>query len=101
MCGEIYPAGLAPAGYEQVTVADSAIGLSEIPKDVVRADFVVEAQPIRVRVDGTDPDASTGFLYIAASKFTLYGKQALNAFSAIRDGGSSATLGVRYFKKYR
>ena len=97
---ETYPAGTHPAGYEQITVTTAVIGLSSIPDDVIRAEFVVEAQPIRFRIDGVNPDATTGFLKIAGSEFTLYGKATLEAFRAYRDGGSDATLGVNYYSKY-
>lgn len=86
-----------PAGYEQVTVSSTAVGLTP-PAGASRAVCVVEAQPLRYREDGTDPTATVGFLAVATTVFELPSKTAIDNFKAIRDGGTDAVLSVNYYK---
>lgn len=90
------PAGIVPKGYEQLTVTN-AVKVLVVPAGTTRAVFGVEAQPLRYRTDGTDASASVGHLVAAAGGFEIYGKAALEAFTAFRDGGSDATLDVTYY----
>lgn len=90
-----YPFGLKPLGFEQITVSTTVKTLA-VPENTKRATLHVEAQPLRYRLDGTNPDANTGVLVKADVSFDLY-TEALKAFKAIRQGGSDATLTVHYF----
>lgn len=91
-----FPAGIKPLGYQQVTVADTAIGLT-VPANTIRAVVGVEAQPLRYRDDGTNPSATVGFLLAAGAIVELNNKEAIAKFKAIRSGGTSATLNVLYY----
>lgn len=93
---ETHPLGTNPLSYEQVTVSNSAVGLT-VPSGAVRAEFVVEDQPLRYRLDGTSPTATVGTLAKADKSFEIYGEAALEAFEAIRDGGTDANLSVHYY----
>jgi len=87
---------LTPAGYEQVTVSTTAIGLT-VPAKARMAIAVVEDQPLRYRDDGTDPTAAVGTLIKADNSFSICGS-AMGVFKAIRDGGTDAVLSVNYYK---
>lgn len=84
-------------GYEQITVADTAIGLT-VPTGAQRAVLIVEAQPLRYRDDGEDPTTSAGMPVAAAVRFEIESRESLLAFKAIRSTGSSSTLNVTYYK---
>lgn len=97
MLSEILNAFRKPAGYQKVTVSNTAVSLT-VPKGANRAVMVVEAQPLRYRDDGTDPDATTGMLCVAATRFDVESREALLAFKAIRSGGTDSVLSVSYYK---
>jgi hypothetical protein len=91
--------------YESISVTDSAVGFTaakitptsnnhKIPQEAV---FSVETASIRVRMDGTDPTASTGLLIPSGTIFTVTGQTDIRRFKAIRDGSTSATIEVLYF----
>lgn len=91
-----------PLGYEQVTVSDTAVSLSP-PDDATKAIIGVESNALRYRDDGTDPTSTEGFLLKTQGNNTaphvvLNSKEAIQNFSAIRDGTSDATLNVLYYK---
>ena len=86
-----------PAGYQQITVSTTAVGLT-VPAGASRAVVVVEGQPLRYRDDKTDPTASVGMLVAAGTRFELDSRQSMLAFKAIRQGASDATLCVSYYK---
>lgn len=88
----------APTGYEAVTVADSAIGLTANLLGVM-AWITVEDGPIRVRFDGTAPTSSEGHKLGDGASFVLCSHSALNNFKAIRTSGTSGHLRVSYFKQ--
>lgn len=91
-----YPAGLKVKGYEQVTVSTTAVGLT-VPAGTIRAVLVVEDQPLRFRLDGTNPTSTVGMLAKADKEIEIFSKEVLEAFKAIRDGGTDAVLSVHYF----
>lgn len=86
-----------PAGYQQLTVSTSAVGLT-VPAGASRAVVIVEAQPIRYRDDKTDPTASVGMLCAAGLRFEIDSRQSMLAFKAIRQGGTDGVLNVSYYK---
>ena len=69
-----------------------------VPINSSRAVVVVEAQPLRYRDDGTDPTATVGMLAVAETRFDIESREALDAFKAIRDGGTDAVLSISYYK---
>ncbi len=94
---------LNQTGYEDLTVADSAVQLASVPTGIPpRALIYVETAPIRWRADGTDPTASVGMYAPAGSyiDWTETGNQhqaMIAKFSAIRATDVSATLRCAYF----
>ncbi len=100
-------------GFEQITVADTAVGLTQTefkPKDVNRraahcAVITLEGtagtNDIRWTVDGTTPtlDAGTavGHKLVAGQELVIQGLGNLVAFRAIRAGGTSGKISVSYF----
>lgn len=91
-----FPVGIKPLGYQQLTVADSSVGLT-VPAGAQRAVLDVEAQPLRWRDDGTDPTATVGTLRAAGDVITLYGPESIEQFRAIRSGETSAKLNIAYY----
>lgn len=92
-------AALADAAtWEKVTVAATAIGLSAgtispSGRPVRKACLLtLETAQVRWRVDGTNPDASTGHLMDPGGAVTIRGGTDLTAFRAIRVGGTSGVL---------
>lgn len=91
-----FPEGTKPAGYQQLTVSSSVVGLT-VPTRAVRAIIGVQAQSIRWRDDGTDPTASVGMLQKADTFFELHGAKSMEAFEAIRVDGSDGVLNISYY----
>lgn len=92
---ETYSAGLKCKGYQQITVSSTALALT-VPAGTKRAVIGVEAQPIRYRLDGTNPTASVGFNVKADVTFEIVGNEAIKALKMIRTG-TDATVNVHYF----
>lgn len=93
-----------PYAFETVTVAGTAIGLTNSatylastpkPKKVC---ITVETAQLRYRIDGTDPDASTGHVLVPTQSLVLEGYSQLNNFKAIRTGGTSSVIQVTYLR---
>lgn len=67
---ERFAVGLRPAGHQQLTVSDTAIGLTVPTSLRVRLAVVsVQTDAIRSRDDGTDPTAAIGTPWAIAEKF--------------------------------
>lgn len=86
------------AGYEKLTVTDTAVSLT-VPANANRALMVLETAKIRIRDDETDPTASEGLPLNTNQSFTIDNEKALHAFKAIRTGGTSGVLYILYYKK--
>lgn len=90
--------------YETITVSDSAVGFTagtRQPTSALGAQaalVTVETQPIRIRMDGTDPTATVGHLLQDTDALVITGPNNVIKFRAIRDGGSDATILVTYFR---
>lgn len=93
-----YPAGLIPAGYEKLSVSTTVLKLT-VPAGSVRAEFAVETNGIRYRIDGVHPTSTDGMPVLKDTTFELYGNLALRAFRVIRSDGNDATVHVNYFKE--
>lgn len=96
MINGTFPVGIKPKGFATLTVSTSAVPLV-VPKGSVRAVITVEAEALRWRDDSTDPTATVGFLELAGSRFEIYGKEALLAFRAIRDGATDSVLTMSFY----
>lgn len=94
------------AARERITVSSTAIGFTAatykptsgdfkgIPANIAR--FTVESADIRYRQDGTDPTTSIGKVIYETGGDDIIGSQNIKNFSAIRDGGTDATIDVEY-----
>lgn len=86
-------------GYEEVSVTDSAVGLT-VPTAAHRAIIKCAVADVRLREDGTDPTSSVG-VPLANGDIAKYmdhnWQSALGAVKFIRTGGTSATLHVHYY----
>ena len=88
-----------PVGYEQLTVADSAVGLALIPLNANRATIVVEDATIRWRIDGTNPTNTVGTKSFVNSTIVLESRAQINKFKAIRTVSTSSKLSVNYYER--
>ena len=82
-------------GHQKLTVAASAVGLT-VPTDVNYAIMSVETGAMRVRVDGTNPTATIGFLVSAGQELKVFGSDQLNNLKMIRVTSDSAVLNIQY-----
>ena len=88
-----------PAGYEQLTVANSAVGFASIPPDANKAIIVVETATIRYRDDGVNPTSSVGTKQFVNSTLILDGRDKIVSFKSIRTGATSAKLSINYYDR--
>lgn len=86
-----------PVGYEQLAVGATSGQLISIPAKASRAIVMVEGQPLRYREDGTAPTGSVGVLCVAATRFELESRKAIQGFRAIRSGASDSAVSVLYY----
>ena len=82
-------------GHQKLTVADSAVGLT-VPAEVNYACISVETAAFRLRVDGSSPTASVGFLVTNGQELKVFGEDQLNNLKMIRDTSTSAVLNIQY-----
>lgn len=90
--------------YEEITVADTAVGLTEANiakasslygRDVKSITVTVETAQIRFREDGGTPEASVGHLLNIGDSIVISGENA-RKFKAIRTGTDSASIKATY-----
>lgn len=90
-------APLVDKGYEQITGLSSKKALvSPIPAGAWIADIQAEAQAVRVRFDGTDPDTSVGLLIPVGKTYRVVGRAALESAEFFEDA-ASGILNVQYW----
>ena len=89
---------------ESITVGAAAVSLTAnnvfsnpLPDEV---EILVTGAPINVRQDGTAPTAAVGETVNPFSYITLKDRDRIANFQAIRTGGTSATLWVRYLANH-
>lgn len=85
-----------PCGYQQLTVGNSAVGLT-VPLGASRAIIGVETQPIRYRNDGIDPTASVGFHVANGTTFEIDSREGILALKLIR-ASSDSIVNITYYK---
>jgi hypothetical protein len=89
---------------EVITIGDTAIGFdSDIYTEnqtfiVGKVVFIVELAPIRVRVDGKDPTATTGMPFNIGDIITVQDEHDIKKFKAIKTGPSDAKIQPTYFR---
>lgn len=66
-------------------------------KRAVKAFITVETNSIRVRWDGTNPDASTGHLLTAGSSLTITGDQNVSKLRLIRSSADATVMVTLYY----
>lgn len=81
--------------YSQITTLSTAVPLGVIPEGASLALVRVEAQPIRWRMDGTNPTASLGYPLLVGEELQLTAAQ-LSVFRAI-ESTAGAILNVHFF----
>jgi hypothetical protein len=96
-----------PGDYEEITVGDSAVGMSSTKikphtgpyaRLSARATLIsLENADIRFRVDGELPSVSSGHYLTSGDTLVLTGTQAIQQFLAIRSGDTDGGLRVTYF----
>lgn len=95
-------AAVSYIAFEQVTVANTAIGFTAgkiNPAGQNQATLAVcrlETAEIRYTLDGTTPTSSVGTLMEIGDMLAVQGNDVLRKFSAIRTGGSSGQLDCTY-----
>lgn len=108
MAGAVVCNGGKPAyAFESITVSTTAIGITSTlvhqqsasapTRDARFAVITVESQPLRYRIDGTNPDASTGHLLAAGDVLTLDNFDDIRRLRMIRSGASDSTAMVTLF----
>ena len=88
---------------EVITIPASSTGLTltnvlTTPQPS-KVEIFVESAQVRVRVDGTAPTSTVGEVLNPFDRYTLYGPEQAYNFRAIRTGGTSANLHVRYLRR--
>ena len=85
--------------YQQLTVADTAVGLT-VPPNANKAIIVVEDATIRWRADGTDPTSIVGTKAFVNATIILDTVGDLSNFKAIRQGSTNAQLSINYYEHH-
>lgn len=91
------PTFYAPTGFQKLTVSSTAVGFTLPSSPTTRAVILfVETDQVRFRVDGSDPDSTTGCLLNAGDVVEFTNPQMIQQFKAIRVT-TDATLQIHYF----
>jgi hypothetical protein len=89
--------GSKAVGFEKLTVADAAVGLTAAEYGNAQFALVsVETADIRCKWDGEDPTAAEGIPFEDGDKFWLESAEDIANFKAIRSGSDSAVLNIMY-----
>lgn len=110
MASSSYISEDVPAGaFETKTISTAALGVTSslvsinqaggFVKRAQKAFVTVETNSIRVRYDGTDPDASTGHLFTAGSSFTVTGETNISRLRMIRASADAAVMITIYYNR--
>lgn len=92
--------GIVAFDHESVTVTTSAIGLTSATYlDAIKAEITLERNAIRVMIDGTDPTATVGHVFLQGDVITLEGTAEISKFRAYRVDmvNADAILKVTYY----
>ncbi len=83
--------------FQQVTVSDTPIqlpGISDNGRNEAQyASITVEGDPVRVRLDGTDPSSTIGHLMY---HLFLDDRKDIKEFRAVRSGTSDSVMSISY-----
>lgn len=91
----------AATGYEQITVANTAIGFTSTKINpsagqMLTASCRLETAEIRWTLDGTTPTTTIGTLLEPGDQLIVSGFTNLSLFRAIRTGATSGVLSCHY-----
>jgi hypothetical protein len=97
----VLPNNYRPTDFEAITVADTAIGFTaaKLVPTVVGVFCTLETGQVRFRMDGTDPDATTGHLLEVGQSFTITNRSALANIKFIRTSSTSGALKATYLSE--
>lgn len=88
-----------PTGYEELTVGAVAVRPTlHVAAGADAAWVQVEGAPIRLRVDGVAPTATSGFFLIDGSEILFSGNE-LKHLQLIRSDVTSATVRFTYYRR--
>lgn len=95
----IYAMDRPAENYEDITVSDTAIGITvskmRVGSKIATVAFIsVEDANIRFTIDGTAPTTSKGHQLVDGQNLTLANPSDIRNFKAIRDDATDATLRV-------
>ena len=93
----------SPFAGEAITVSSTAIGFTAgtaypAGNAATAAVITCAAQPIRYRVDGTDPSATVGHVMNDKDSLVINGPASVALFKAIKDGATDAVIHVTYYR---
>ena len=83
------------AGFEQLTVTNSAVKTLTVPREAVMAIVNVQDESVYSRDDGTDPTTTVGRLNAATTELAVCGS-AMNRIGFIASG-SDSKINVSYY----
>lgn len=89
--------GGTPVGYQQLSVAGTATGLT-VPENANTATIVVEDASVRFRSDGTSPTATVGVSLWQNQSFQIQSREILTAIEFISQSGT-AELNIEYYER--
>jgi len=84
-------ANLVPVGVHQSEAISTSVVTITVPATATHVQYTISGQPVRLRMDGDDPDASTG-LYLGAGASGMMRREAALAAKFIRAGASDGQL---------
>lgn len=96
MAGITIPKAAIPAGYQKLTVSNSAVGLT-VPINSDIAIIVCDDANVRYRDDGTDPTATDGMPVESGQTLAVEGDNSLADIRFIRQASTDATLHISYY----
>jgi hypothetical protein len=95
---KVLPLFYSPLGFQKLTISTSAVGFTKpaVTPTVRAVTVTVETNNIRYRIDGSDPDATTGHLLYDGDVLDITNVNSINSFKAIAVG-SDATIHITYY----
>lgn len=81
-------------GHKSETVSDTAVSLPGLHANTTHVFWTVSGGPVRLRMDGTAPDANTG-LYIASGSGGTWKKEVAQKVKLIRATATDAQIDLQ------
>lgn len=98
MSTKVLPLFYSPLGFQKLTVSSSPVGFTfpSVTPTIRAITVTVETNSIRYRLDGSDPDTSTGHLLYDGDVLDITNVNSLKNFKAIAVT-SDATIQITYY----